>query len=142
VWIDETPTPIGDRLKALVPDRLATFHGQRGGEWDTLRSTSLRVRRRLTSAGFMAFDGVEPDFFTDLLRMYVGTDEIEPDPIAWFIREAGRAITERQYAANRDRHRRLARRAGKPSYAAYRDAWCVEQGHASLWAYRKAKGWA
>lgn len=140
-YVNPTPTPIYDRLLEVTGgNRLATFHGQPGGEWDVLRATPLRRRQRLTTAGWLARDGVKPDFFVDLLRRY-GAGVIEGDPIEWYLREAHRATSERKAAAVADARRRLAKRAGLPSYYAYRTALARELGYPSLWVYRRAMGW-
>ena len=145
-YVESTPTPIYDRLVWIIGgETLATYHGQTGGEWDCLRDIPLRRRQALTGAGWMSRWGAAPDVFADLLRSY-GPSDVEGlavgmDPIEWYVREAWRATIERRYAVNRDRHRRLAKRAGKSSYYAYRDARAVEAGYESLWHYRKAMGW-
>lgn len=144
-YVTPTETPIYDRLRLITGgNTLATYHGQKGGEWDTLAATPLKLRRRLTGAGWLTLDGEKPDVFADLLCMYAGSEAENFDqgnPIAWFIREADRATTERSAAAQRDRLRRLAKASGDATYYDYRSEWCLERGYLSLWEYRKAKGW-
>lgn len=144
-YVTPTPTPIWDRLMSITGgNALATYHGQKGAEWDVLRDVPLRTRRRLTSAGLMARDGEKPDVFCDLLVTYGGGEAERFDgynPLAWWLREAVRALDERQSAVRKDRRRRLARRHGDRSYYAYRVAWCRERGYPSLWSYRQAMRW-
>lgn len=144
LYVTPTETPITDRLLYVVGNaRLATFHGQEGGEWDHLRGMALRDRQRLTSAGWMSRWGEAPDVFGDLVLRYAGSDglTVDGDPIAWYCREALRAFRESRAAKARDRKRKLAAQHGDPSYYAYRTAWCRERGFDSLYAYRKSRGW-
>lgn len=138
---DDTDTPIMDRLEQVTGGTtLATFHGQSGGEWDTLRHTSLSVRRSLTSTRWMSLDGEKPDVFADLLRTY-GPSDVEPDPIAWFVREARQANAEARTARHRAVMLRVARRHGYRTYHEYRTEQARQQGHDSVWHMRKARGW-
>jgi hypothetical protein len=133
-------TPIADRLGAFtMGNTLATYHGQPGGEWDTLRNAPLRLRQRLTSAGWMSRRGEKPDVFVDLLRVYGAPDD--EDLIAWYLREANRAVLERRRVHDADVRLSRARLAGHRSYYELRTAQVRTEGHASLWAYRKASGW-
>lgn len=141
-YVTPTETPIHDRLVDITNGwTLATFHGQRGGEWDTQRGTPLRKRRRLTGAGWMTLHGASPDRFADMLRGHVSGAELGPDPIAWFIREALRALDEVQAARQRDTKRRIAKAAGVKSYYEYRVRAAKAAGFESLWHYRQARGW-
>lgn len=138
----EGSTPIYDRLVAAVGDvRLATYHGQKGGEWNTLASFPLRVRQSVTGAGWMSRAGEPPDVFADLLTARLGENIVGSDPIAWFIREAQRATVERRNARYRNNRRRLGKTAGGTHYT-YRNQWCQARGYRSLWHYRRSKGWA
>lgn len=148
-WFD-VPTPIGDRLEQMTGgERLATWNRHRGhvamdgkrkpgGEWDTLRSTPIRRRRRLTSAGYLALGGMQPDDFADLL---VRNGAPSHDPIAWYLAEADRALKERRHAATVRRRALLARSAGHQSYYDYRQERARALGYRSLWHYRKEQGW-
>jgi hypothetical protein len=132
-------SPIHDRLRAITNgNTLATFHGQPGGEWDTLRNTPLRLRQRLTSAGWMSRRGEKPDVFVDLLYRF-GAPE-HHDLIAWYIKEANRATLERRRVHDADVRLSRARMAGHRTYYELRTAQVRDEGHASLWAYRKASG--
>jgi hypothetical protein len=133
-------TPTHDRLSVLQAS-LATFHGQPGGEWDTLRGWPLRSRQRLAGAGWMARHGEKPDVFAEILCNVFGEQTVGPDPIAWYLREAERAVRECQAAARRLRHARLAASHGHRTYYAYRAAWVRSLGYRSLWEYRKDQGW-
>jgi hypothetical protein len=64
------------------------------------------------------------------------------EALEWFYRTALASIREQQYARNVDRHRRVARQSGHPSYYARRVALAQAQECPSLWAYRKHRGWA
>jgi len=148
-WFD-VPTPTGDRLEQMTGgERLATWNRHRGhlamdgkrkpgGEWDTLRAWPLRRRQRLTSAGYLARGGMSPDDFADLLVRNGAPDH---DPIAWYLREAERALRERRHAATVRRRALLARSAGHQSYYDYRTALARSLGYRSLWHYRKEQGW-
>lgn len=141
VYVTPTPTPINDRLNDIVHgSTLATFHGQRGGEWDTLRNTPLRVRQRLTGAGWMSRMGEKPDVFADLILSY-GQGFRPDDPIEWYIKHAQRAIYERRWAMHRDRMRRTAKAAGHASYYEYRTEQARAAGFDSVWHMRKERGW-
>jgi hypothetical protein len=85
--------------------------------------------------------GLPPDLFVDLLRRRIGS-QCEPDPIAWFIREAQLAIVEQRAARHVDRMRRIAHRHGASSYYQHRDAQARAAGHPSFWHYRKSRGWS
>lgn len=149
-WHD-VPTPVADRLDVIMGGEcLATWNSSRGhlgmdgkrhpgGEWDALRATPIRVRRRLTAAGYLARGGMQADTFADMLVRNGAPDT--GDPIAWYLREALRALRERQTAARVRRHALLARHNGHESYYAYRQAKCQEAGYASVWHYRKERGW-
>ena len=144
--IHRRDTPIGDMLyAALGGEPLATWNSSRsnGGEWDYLRSLSLRTRQRLTGAGYMSKWGTMPDEFADLIRWYApgmgGKGDTEC--IAWYVRHALLAITERQRAAHHDRHLAYARSRGAPSYYSLRNSEAFLDGCDSLWHKRKAKGW-
>ena len=134
-------TPISDRLTSFIGDDvLATYSRRRhaGGEWDSLAAAPLRLRRRLAGAGMLRRDGMKPDVFCDMLRRYVGS-ECEPDPIAWYLREATRAIRERRTAVDREARLRLARRNGLHSYYEWRLVQAIEAGYDSFWEYRKSR---
>lgn len=143
-YVTPTPTPLWDRLlDATAGDPLRSYNARRdvGGEWDTLAATPLRKRQRLTSAGLMSVDGTRPDVFCDMLRRYVGS-EVEPDPIAWYVRTALRALDEKQAAALRDYRRRVTRAAGVRSYYEVRLLAAMDAtGTTSYWAYRRSRGW-
>lgn len=147
VW---TPTPMLDELERLTDgEPLATWNRHRGpvrmdgrrapgGEWDEIRAWPLRVRRQLTSAGFMSKHGVSPDEMCDIMARH----GCHVDQLTTWYQAARGALRERQRAANRDRHESLARANGHATYYEHRSQWCRDQGYASLWAYRVAKGWA
>jgi hypothetical protein len=126
-------TPITDNLLSICgAERLATFHGQPGGEWDHLRlHVSLRTRRSLTGAGWMRLHGMKPDVFCD----WIGNS------IEWYVDQCRQAIPEQQRANNIARHHRVAERNGHRSYYEHRSAWVRSLGYSSLYAYRKQRGW-
>lgn len=142
-------TPLCDELDRLTGgERLATWNRHRGhlgmdgkrhpgGEWDDIRALPLRVRRSLTSAGFMSLHGMQPDDFADMLVR----NGIQGDPIPTFIALARKALRERRWAAGVDRRNRLARRVGAGSYYEYRTRWVQAHGYASVWHYRKERQW-
>lgn len=135
-----TATPVHDLLVAVVgAETHATRPGPHaGGEWDDWRALNVRQRRRLIGAGWARPGGLRPDVLADLIAARHST----PDPLGWFYRTALEATVERRSAANRDRHASLARRTGYRTYYDRRDALAKAQGHASLWHYRKEKGWS
>ena len=132
-------TPLSDELwRVTAGDQCATFHGQPGGEWDVLRSTPLKVRQRLTGAGFFALHGWQPDRFADIIiDAGVQTD----DPIAWYVRMAVRALDERRAADSYARHRALAHAEGHASYFEYRNELSRQRGFRSYWHERRFMGW-
>lgn len=105
-----------------------------GGEWDTLRATPLRVRRSLTSAGYLSRHGMQPDDFADLLTRNGVTD---PDPIAWYVREARRALRERQQARRVGLDLARAHAAGCSTPFQHRDQQARALGYDSFWYYRR-----
>jgi hypothetical protein len=125
-----------DSLRELIDiatggETLATWNRHRGhlgmdgrrhpgGEWDTLRAVPIRTRRALTAAGYLARGGMQPDDFADLLRRNLPA-QVEPDPIAWYIATARRILRATPYET--------------------RTRFVRERGYASLWYYRKARGW-
>lgn len=140
-YVPRTETPIGDRLYDITQgNRLATFHGQPGGEWDVLRHAPLKRRQRLTGAGWMGLHGVAPDVFADLIRRY-GPQDAEADPIGWYLREAELATRERRAARHRDVMAAIAKRAEVSNYYEYRQRQARAAGFDTFWAYRKARGW-
>lgn len=154
-YITPTETPIYDRLMNVTGgQRLATWNRDRGrlawgadrkigGEWDLIRALPLKVRRQLTGAGFMAKHGSEPDVFVHDIKARVpgGVEMSDNDIIAWFIREARRAIPERRNAHMRDVKRGIAKRAGVRNYYEYRCQQARAAGFDSFWAYRQHRKW-
>ena len=135
-------TPIGDMLDAITNgEACATFHGQPGGEWDTLRSTPLRVRRSLTTAGFFRYHGWQPDKFCDMLIEHGRGTVNNDDPIAWYLRTARLALTERRYAHRCGLEAAISRTSGCVTYFQYRDMLARQQGHESYHKMRTARGW-
>lgn len=143
-----TETPITDMLHGVTKtEPLMTWNGSRtpknrrtGGEWDTLRDIPLATRRRLTSARYMSRNGMEPDVFCMLLEEYGGT-KVGPDPIAWFVRTAIRALDERQAARRRARETALARSTGHEGLFSHRDKLARDAGFRSYYHYRMHSGW-
>lgn len=137
-----TPTPITDALTLVVGgDTHCSSPGERpGGEWDPWFALSRRNRRRLTGAGWATAGGLQPDQLAHVIDAY-RSFETQDEALTWFYRTALASINERRYAANVDRHLRVARAGGDATYYDRRDRLAREGGHGSLWRYRKAKGW-
>jgi len=143
-------TPLSDEVERLRGDEtLATWNRHRGylgmdgrrhpgGEWDAIRYLPLRLRRSLTTAGFLSRGGMQPDEFADML-VRNGLDA--SDPIAAYIALCRKALRERARVANRARHDVLARRSGLSSYYEYRTRNVQALGYRNLWHYRKEKQW-
>jgi len=139
-----TPTPICDLLDSVigVESHATRPSGRAGGEWDQWRALPRRHRRVLIGAGFATPHGMAPDVLADFIiaRRCDGAEHYD-EALAWFYRTALAAVRERRAAANRDRHERVAKQHGQPTYYAHRTEYVRQLGHASLWHYRKAKEW-
>ena len=154
-YVAPTDTPITDNLYDITGgEPLATWNRLRGrlgsdgrrqvgGEWDAVRSLPLRVRRKLTGARYMSAHGPAPDQFAEIIRHRVpGEDSMtDDDVVAWYVREALRAIRERRTARQRDVKRAIAKRAGVNSYYEYRRLQAQAAGFDSFWAYRQHRKW-
>jgi hypothetical protein len=137
----EPDTPVADMLEEITGgDSCASFHGQSGGEWDTLRETPLKVRRSLTSAGFFSLRGWQPDRFVDIL-VERGGGAVRGDPMEWYVRTARTALRERREAHRVGAEVALAKAGGHDTIFAHRDALAVEAGYCSYWKYRRHMGW-
>jgi len=132
----------------LGGERLGTFDRRRctGAEWDAMRDVPLKVRRRLTSAGWLRRDGLAPDWLAQLLEAHGppcpgGSWWDTSTAVTWYLDHAGRAVAERRAAHHHDRHHAVALASGHGSYFARRDALARAAGYRSLWDMRKALGW-
>jgi hypothetical protein len=114
-------------------------HGDPGGEWDALRALDRSTLRRLTGARLLTPHGLRPDVAADIIARNVARIEDVDDAMAWFVRTALDAITERRRAAHHRRHALLARRHGYRTYHQYRTFQSVLRGHDSLWYERCAR---
>lgn len=112
-----------------------------GGEWDPLLALPRRTRRRLIGAGYLNPNGIPPDVAADYIIARVAGVETVDDALGWYVRTALRAIPERRRHAHRSRHHRHAVRCGAATYYELRNLRAIADGYASLWHYRKAKGW-
>lgn len=149
------PTPFGDLLYSVTGgEPMPTWNRHRGhvgmdgrrkpgGEWDYIRGLSLRTRRQLTGAGYMAKHAMQPDVFAGLIRERAPgmSDRTDTECLVWYVVHALEALAERRRANGYDRKLRLARRRGAPSYYALRGEEAKAAGYPSYWAMRKAKGW-
>jgi len=115
--------------------------GHRGGEFDALEAINPRTRRRLAGAGYTTPHGEPPDVLAEVIGAALGRDMSTDDAVAWYVRQAVHVLTVRRIHAHRIRHQRVARRHGRPTYYAHRDACARAAGHRSLYHYRLAKGW-
>lgn len=120
-------TPIGDMLDSVTRwEPMPTWNRDRqpGGEWDYIRSLPIKTRRRLTSAGYMAKHGMQPDKFADMIREYApGMRNLSDGEChAWYVKHALLALAERRRAQHYDRHLAYARHLGHPTYYALRRA--------------------
>jgi hypothetical protein len=154
--IQHTDTPIGDMLYITTGgEPMPTWNRNRGhlsmdgkrkpgGEWDYIRALPIKTRRRLTGAGYMAKNAMQPDDFADMIRRNgPNTGRLSDyECHAWYVSMALRALTERRRAEHRDRHLAYARSRGAPSYYALRNAEAFLDGYDSLWHKRKAMGWS
>lgn len=146
-----TPTPITDRLRAVVgaeahassPTRTHDHAGrrvERGGEYDAWYALPARSRRRLIGAGWARKGAMQPDELADLIARNGGPSDYR-EALEFYYRLALLAIDERRRAYEIDTRNARAKAAGQPSYFHYRNQQARAAGHASLWQYRKSKGW-
>jgi hypothetical protein len=111
-------------------------HGGRGGEWDTLRRLPRRSLRILTGARLLTPDGLFPDeAATHVIGPKLGLYDT-CEAMDWFARTGLAMIAERRQRRNVERHLRVAKRAGFPTYYDYRNARSIEKGYRSLYDER------
>lgn len=141
-----SPTPIGDHFDHVVrgeahrssPGRYRHRRGRRrGGEWDPWFELAPRKRRVLIGARFARAGGMWPDDLADMIER--NHPNLDGDPLEWFYRTAFQVLDERRRAHNYDRHRRVARQSGHPTYYQRRAELAREAGYISFWHYRSVK---
>lgn len=137
--IVSSPTPIGDHFDLVVRGEAhrSSPGGHAGGEWDAWFAMPTRKRRMLIGARFARRNGMWPDELADMIER--NHPNLAGEPLEWFYRTAFEVLRERRSAHNRDRHLRVARQSGHPTYYRRRCALAVAAGFVSFWQYRKAK---
>jgi hypothetical protein len=91
----------------------------------------------LIGAGFVRRNAMWPDDLADLIER--NHPNLDGPPLEWFYRTTLQVLRERRHARNRDRHLRVAKQSGHPTYYQRRAALAVEAGFVSFWHYRKIK---
>ena len=116
--------------------RLATLRrASDGGEWDTLRSCPIRVRRRLTGAGWLTRGGEPPDVLADFIIDRVSSVATTCEAIEWYLSTAEAAVREQKSEAWRRQYQNRTRRAADAGFGSY---WYLrlyrsELGSGALW---------
>lgn len=115
-----------------------------GGEWDVVRNWPPKVLRRLRGAGFIGRrGGLAPDQLAWELYDRLGDVSIDDALEAWK-KAVLELLVQRRRANRAHRELKLAKRAGYPTWHAYRTALYrdrLDDGSITEHHYCKERGW-
>lgn len=138
--VDEIGRVMGGQPVLAMPDSALYGPLVGFGEWDWLRATPRRSRRRLAGAGYLSSYGERPDIVADWIVDRVADVE-HGDALGWFTRKALLAIDQRRREAHYLRHHRRAQTMGFASWYEYVRAIAHEHGHGSYHHMAQDRGW-